>query len=82
MGKSNGNCNIFLKSNPYQGNFQHHTKRGLVCPYEPSIIHLCVVGCVTFVHVPKEIKTKISKVSNAYSLVIVKRLRGIYSTTL
>jgi hypothetical protein len=82
MGKSNGKCNIYLKSNPYQVNFQHHTKKGLVCQYKFSICQLCVFGRVAFVHVPKEIKTKISKVSNAYSLVIVKRLKGINCTTL
>jgi hypothetical protein len=42
---------------------------------------LCVFGCVAFAHMLKKTKTKrIPKVSNAYSLAIVKKIRGTNCT--
>jgi hypothetical protein len=58
LGKNIGNCNIYLKLNHYQVSFQHDDRKGW-CGYRPSISHFHVFHCVTFVHVPKEARTKL-----------------------
>jgi hypothetical protein len=54
------------------------------CGHKLSISHLCVFGLLHLLmcQIRKQGQSWIPKVSNAYSLVIVKRLRGINCTTL
>ncbi len=38
------------------------TPKEVWCGYKPSINHLHIFGCVTFVNVPKEIRTKLDSI--------------------
>jgi len=55
--------------------------RGSLVCYTHFINRLDVFGCVAYVHMSKKIRTKLfQNMSNVYSLVIVKRLKGVCTT--
>jgi hypothetical protein len=59
ISKSNGNYNIYIQNQIPTKSISSMLPKEVWCGYKPSKNHLCVFCCVTFSHVPKEVRTKL-----------------------